>query len=215
MAASTSLTERQNEAFEFIRRYFREHRKPPTLKEIGAELGIRSSNGVFKLLKALEAKGHIRRDPHVARGVLLNDTEDPFTLGDSVPALPIVSRTSSAQPDKLRARPAGYLSVDPFWLNRADVDACLLARVGDDGMNPDGIRKGDVLVVEEVAASALRNGTLAAFLVGEELKVRRFHFANGRYHLRPADRKYTEDVFPPGDPQCHVVGQVLAIMRKV
>ena len=58
------LTARQNEAYEFIRLYMRTQRKPPTLKEIGGNLGIRSSNGVFKLLKALEKKGYIRREEH-------------------------------------------------------------------------------------------------------------------------------------------------------
>lgn len=211
-----ALTQRQSEALAYIRAYIREHRKPPTMKEIGAALGIRSTNGVFKLLTALEAKGEIRRTPHEARGLALNETEDPFTLlGSEAPTLLLVSRTSSAHPEELRARPSGSLSVDPFWLRGADQDACLLARVGDDGMNSDGIRKGDVVVVEETDAGALPNGALAACLVGEDLRVRRFHFGNGRYHLRPADRHYTEDVFAPNDPGCYVIGRVLAVMRKV
>ncbi|WP_243665197.1 LexA family protein [Rhodothermus marinus] len=57
------LTARQNEAYEFIRTYQRRHHKPPTLQEIGEALGIRSTNGVFKLLRALEKKGYLRRDP--------------------------------------------------------------------------------------------------------------------------------------------------------
>ncbi len=210
-----SLTERQNEAFEFVRRYVREHRKPPTLGEIGAALGIRSNNAVTKLVRALETKGYLGRDPHVARGIKLHETEDPFALGEGVPQLPIVSRTTSAQPEKLRSRPVGFLSADAFWLGGADPDACVFARAGDDGMNPDGIRKGDVVLVEEQDASALPAGTLAAVLVGDDLKVRRFHFANGRYHLRPADRRYSEEVFAPADAGCHVIGRVLAVMRKV
>ncbi len=210
----TALTERQNEALEFVRRYHREHRKPPTLREIGVALGIRSPNGVSKLLRALEAKGYLGRDPHVARGLVLRD-EDAHALGDGVPTVMIVSRTSSAQPERLRSRPNGVLALDPSWFDGADPDACILARAGDDGMNPDGIRKGDLLLIEEVDAGVLDNGTLTAFLVGEELKVRRFHHANGRHHLRPADRRYTEEVFAPGDARCHVVGRVLALMRKV
>ena len=78
------LTARQNEAYEFIRLYMRTQRKPPTLKEIGSNLGIRSSNGVFKLLKALEKKGYVRREEHAARGLdLVDDGGDSFALDDA------------------------------------------------------------------------------------------------------------------------------------
>jgi repressor LexA len=69
--------------------------------------------------------------------------------------------------------------------------------------------------VEEVDWKALDNGETVAVLLGETLVARRFDFANGRLHLRPADRTYSEDSYPPGDPDCHVVGRVLSIMRTL
>ena len=68
------LTERQNQVYEHVRAYFREHSKPPTLKEIGDALSIRSTNGVSKHLHALEQKGYIRRLPNEARGIVLTDS---------------------------------------------------------------------------------------------------------------------------------------------
>lgn len=210
------LTARQNEAYEFIRSYMRAERKPPTLKEIGASLGIRSPNGVFKLLKALEAKGYVRRQEHAARGLdLVDDGQDSFALDDAIPKLLVMSRTSSREPERLRQRPSAYLSVDPHLLRGKDEEACLIGRAGDDGMNGDGIRKGDLLVIEELPWKALTNGAIAAFLVGEELRARRFHFANGRLHLRPADRTYTEETYAPNDPGCHLIGQVIGLMRRM
>lgn len=210
------LTERQNQAYEFIRSYMRAHRKPPTLHEIGAALGIRSTNGVFKLVRALEKKGYVEREQHAARGLSLTDADDPFALDEPAPTLLLVSRTPSDQPHLLRQRPSGYLTVDPYFLRGVrDEEACLLARAGDDGMNGDGIHKGDFVVVEELPWQELQNGEVAAFLVREELQIRRFHFANGRIHLRPADRSYTEETFSPVDPGCHVVGRVVALLRKM
>ena len=212
------LTQRQNEAYEFIRSYMRDHRKPPTLTEIGDALGIASTNGVYKLLQALEKKGYIEREKHAARGLRLVDDEpgDPFALSDSVPSLPVVSRTASDRPERLRQRPSGFLTVDDRLLRTArDADACLIGRAGDDGMNGDGIRKGDFLLIEEMPWDDLENGTVAAFLVQELLLARRFHFANGMIHLRPADRHYTEETFPPQDPGCYVIGRVLGLMRML
>lgn len=215
MPSKQTLTQRQNEAFEFIRSYCRDQNRPPTLEEIGDALGIRSTNGVYKLLQALEKKGYIEREKHAARGLqIVDDEADPFSFGNGTPSLPIISRTASDQPEQLRERPSSYLSVDDRLLRGArDIDACLIGRAGDDGMNGDGIRKGDFLLIEEVDRAELRNGELAAFLVQEELQVRRYHFVNNRIHLRPADRTYTEETFPPEDPGCYVVGRILGLIR--
>jgi len=213
------LTERQNEAFEFIRSYMRDFRKPPTLKEIGTTLGIRSSNGVFKLVDALERKGYIQREQHAARGIRLVDADfDPFALDESMITLPVVSRTASDQPDQLRRNPKAYFATDRYFFQNTEArnpDRCLIGRAGDDGMNGDGIHKGDFLIIEELPWRRLHNGDVAAFLIREELVARRFHFANERIHLRPADRTYTEVTFPPEDPGCYVIGRVVGLIRRL
>ncbi len=208
------LTERQNEVYEFVRSYLRDRNKPPTLKEIGRGLGIRSTNGVYKLLSALEAKGYIRREKHVARGItLVEDAGDPFAFDVDATRLTVVHRTTGS-PEMLRRRSRRSLSVDPRLLHKAhDPEACLIVRAGDDGMNGDGIQKDDFLVVEEYPWQDLAKGRLVACLVHEELRVRRLYFTNGRLHLRPSDRHYTEETFPPGTSDCHVIGPVLALIR--
>ncbi len=213
----TRLTERQNQAYEFIRSYMRDYRKPPTLKDIGEALEIRSSGGVFKLLQVLEKKGYIEREKHTARGVRLVDADhDPFALDEGTPSLLVVSRTASDQPETLHDRPTAYFTVDPYFLRTTgDAETCLIGRASDDGMNGDGIRKGDFLIIEEMPWQQVRNGDIAAFLVYEELQVRRFFLANGRLHLRPADRTYTEETFSPNDPGCHVIGRVVGVMRRL
>jgi repressor LexA len=209
------LTQRQNEAYEFIRGYVDQHRKPPTMQEIGDALGIASTNGVYKLLTALEKKGWIEREKHAARGIRLPEADqDPFGMGGGLPSLPVVSRTASDQPERLRDRPRGTLSVDDRLLREADdPDACLIGRAGDDGMNGAGIHKGDLLLIEEADWADLDNGVLVAALVEETLIPREFYFANRRIHLRPEDRHYSEETFPPKHPGCYVIGRLLGLIR--
>lgn len=210
------LTERQYQALKFIRTYIRDFRKPPTLKEIGDALNIRSSNGVFKLVKTLEKKGYVNRDQHTARGLRLIDTDDPFDTDDSIPLLKVVSRTASDQPEQLHHRPTTHFSVDPYFLRTVGhVEACLIGRASDDGMNGDGVRKGDFLIIEEMSWQELENGDLAAFLVREELLARHFFLANERIHLRPADRTYTEETYSYDDPGCYVIGRIAGVMRRL
>lgn len=212
------LTERQNEAYEFILAQVRDHRAVPTLREIGQALDIRSPNAVTKLVRALVAKGYLLHTPHAARGLRLADAAAALggSASEDAPLLPLVGRASAAQPEMLRRRPERFYAFDAQLLPRtAAPEACLMVRAGDDGMNADGLRKGDLVVVLECDASDLRNGDLGAFLVGETVQIRTFHLANGKWHLRPADRRYTEETYLPGSPQCHLIGRALALVRRL
>lgn len=212
----TGLTERQNQAYEFIRSFMREHRKPPTLKEIGEALDMRSTNGVSKMLHALQSKGYIEREQNKARGMrLVGNDIDAFAPEEELPNLPLISRTASDQPELLRQRPKRYITVDPSFFGKRDDEKCIMCLAGDDGMNRAGIYKGDYLIVEEVPWQQIRNDTVVAFLVREEVRVRHFFHANGRIHLRPADRHYTEETYPPNDPECYIIGRVIALTRRL
>lgn len=66
-----SLTDRQARILDFVRGYLAANGYPPTLREIGAHMGIRSTNGVNDHQRALERKGHIERLPMLSRGIRL------------------------------------------------------------------------------------------------------------------------------------------------
>jgi repressor LexA len=210
------LTERQNDALEFIRGYTRERGKPPTLREIGEALGMRSSNGVHKLVGALEAKGYLRREPNVSRGlVLASDEGDAFDLGGGS-SLPLLGRVSSHEPEALRRRPRSWVQVDPRLLGTGvDPAACVIAVAGDDGMVGEAIRKGDLLVVEEVDRRALAAGETVVAILEEQTVARRYAFSAGRIHLRPTERSYADETFAPDDPGCHLIGRVVLVIRRM
>lgn len=212
------LTERQNAAYEYIVAYAREHRTFPTLREIGAALGIVSSNGVTKMVDALVRKGYLTRLPNVARGLRLTDTA-PLAGGgsDDAPLLPLIGRASSSGAARdLRRRPERFYALDAQLLPRStDPADCLMVRAGDDGMSASGIRKGDLVVVEEMHARDLHAGDVAAFLVGDAVRIRAFTLANGTWHLRAADARYTDETFLPGTDACALVGRAVAVIRRL
>ena len=67
---TTELTSRQQQIFDWMKGFIRQHRMPPTVREIGHAFGIKSSS-VFELLKALERKGYIKREPRKARFIAI------------------------------------------------------------------------------------------------------------------------------------------------
>ena len=207
------LTQRQNEVFEYVRTYFRDRGRPPTLKEIGAALRIASPAGVRKHLIALERKGYLKRQPRVARGVRLAGAElDPFAAGLGSVSLPVVSQRADS--DALRYTPAAYFRVDPYFLAKADrQEQCLLGVCTDDGMSTAGIRKGDFLVIEALHVRRLRNVETVAVRVGEELRARQFVRQRSSVLLSPADSRYAAMTFIPGE--AHIIGRVVAVMRRI
>lgn len=218
------LTERQTQVFEFIRSYLRAHSRPPTIVEIGRGLGIASSNGVHRLVVALETKGYVRRRRNEARGLSLVDDDGPPSA-DAPGVLMLKTREGAGA----RARPLTSdmaefplprsrrpLLVDPALLpDGFDPDACLGIVVGDDGMLADGIRKDDRVVVEETEWTHIPNGALVAVLFYDRVVVRRFELVNGRLHFRVANRTYRDQTAHPSDPEYFVIGRALALLRPL
>lgn len=71
------LTIRQTMVLDFVRRHLEEHGYPPTLREIGKHMGIRSTNGVNDHLRALERKGYLRRADLLSRGIRIGEFAPP------------------------------------------------------------------------------------------------------------------------------------------
>ena len=219
------LTERQTQVYEFLRAYVRQQGRPPTVVEIGRSLGIASTNGVHRLVVALETKGYVQRRPREARGLSLVD-EESGTAGGEAPGV-LMLKTTEGAGRRARAltsdtaehplpRSRRPLLVDPALLpDDVDLDTCIGVVAGDDGMLADGIRKDDLLVVEETDWTHVPNGALVAALLFDRVVVRRFELANGRLHFRVANRTFSDLNTRPDDPEVFVLGRVVAMMRPL
>ena len=94
-----SLSFRQQNILQFIREFIAEHHFPPTIREIGENVGISSTSVVNYNLNALEKKGFIVRDRNVSRGLRLSKPETarrPAMLG--VVHVPLVGRIAAGEP---------------------------------------------------------------------------------------------------------------------
>src|SRR5512140_2767669 len=97
------LTERQLEVLRFIARQIDDAGYPPTIREIGEGLDIRSTNGVNDHLKALERKGYLSRDPVKSRALIPTDAARSV-LGEAARPANVVSISSKAS-----ARPSARI----------------------------------------------------------------------------------------------------------
>ncbi len=202
------LTKRQGEALEFIRRFMKEHSKPPTFRELGEQMGISSTRAVSDLLKALERKGYIEREAGRSRGINLPKTEltNP-DLPPSVRTIPVVSRIESRE--IIFSNIVDVLHFDAKLLPDGELFA---VKVSDDAMNFVGLFKGDYVICRRVALpdqNSLVLGSAAGVLI-----VRFFELANEKIHLKPSNKSYQVLSFSPDDRQFFVAGEVVLTFRK-
>jgi len=141
------LTHRQQQVLDFIRESISERGYPPTLREIGAHMGIRSTNGVNDHLRALERKGYLTREDMKSRALRPKDRDREAIIGDddNVIEIPILGRVAAGAPiladehviDSVHVTPRMFRGVkDVFGL-----------RTSGDLMIDDGIFNGDYIFV--------------------------------------------------------------------
>ena len=101
------LTKRQEQTLDFIRESIRGRGYPPTLREIGEHMGIRSTNGVNDHLRALERKGYLRREDMKSRALRLMgggeeeaqaSTTDHGASADDIIPIPVLGRVAAGLP---------------------------------------------------------------------------------------------------------------------
>lgn len=93
------LTERQSQILGFIKQQVREKGYPPSVREIGDAVGLRSSSTVHGHLRRLESKGYIRRDPTKPRAIeVLDDELAESQIMKDLIAVPVVGNVTAGQP---------------------------------------------------------------------------------------------------------------------
>src|SRR3954452_13139127 len=161
------LTKRQQEIFDFIKRYSAEHGYPPTVRDIGKAIGLTSSSTVHAHLANLEKLGLLRRDPPKPRALELLGQAPKKMVGPS--GLPVIGRVAAGQP--LLAEEYIEEDVDVPEIAGCDKGEYVL-NVQGDSMKDAGILEVDYVVVRPQDTAT--DGQIIVALVGDEATVKRF-----------------------------------------
>ena len=201
------LTKRQQEIFDFIKRYSAKYGYPPTVRDIGKAVGLASSSTVHAHLANLEKIGLLRRDPSKPRAIELLDRAVEGVKNVVKPnGLPLVGHVAAGQPVLAEENIEDYVEV-PDVAGGSDGD--YLLRVRGDSMKDAGIIEGDFVVVRPQETAA--DGDIVVALVGEEATVKRFYRENDHVRLQPENAAME----PIRSKEVRVLGQVVGLLRKV
>ncbi len=180
------LTARQLQVLNAIRGFIEDHGYPPSIRELGLIVGIKSTNGVSDHLKALERKGYLTRDESKSRA--LNPTPDltvASTSGesDNVVAIPILGRIAAGNPILAVETSNDTVYIDRYFVGNNDPVFGL--RVVGESMIGDGIFDGDYIFVRK--KSIARPGEIVVAMIEDEATVKRYFPEGDRIRFQPSN----------------------------
>jgi repressor LexA len=199
-----NLTKRQQEIFDFIKRYSSQHGYPPTVRDIGKAIGLTSSSTVHAHLANLEKVGLLRRDPTKPRAIEVLVDKAKQAVAPS--GLPLVGQVAAGQPVLAEENIEEYVELPEI---AGGEDGDFILAVKGDSMRDVGIFAGDHVIVQsrEVAS----DGEIVVALVGEEATVKRFFREDDHVRLQPENSAYE----PIRSRDVQVLGRVVGVCRKV
>jgi repressor LexA len=200
------LTKRQQEIFDFIKRYSAKYGYPPTVRDIGKAVGLASSSTVHAHLANLERIGLLRRDPTKPRAIELLDRAVDGVRSLVRPGLPLVGQVAAGQPVLAEENIEEYVQTPAF---AGGEDGEYLLRVRGESMRNVGILEGDLVVVRPQDTAV--DGEIVVALVGEEATVKRFFQETDHIRLQPEN----ETMEPIRSRDVRVLGRVVGLMRNL
>ncbi|WP_204037285.1 transcriptional repressor LexA [Micromonospora qiuiae] len=205
-----SLTDRQRQILAVIRAWVQRHGYPPTVREIGAAVGLGSPSSVAHHLKTLAHHGLIRRAPGGPRAVdarPLVDDDDPPVKSEAQRGtrVPLLGAIAAGTPILAEEHVEEMLALPAELVGRGTLFAL---RVRGDSMIEAAITDGDFIVVRQQAVAD--NGDLVAAMIDGEATVKQYRTRDGRIELVPRNPRYP---ILPGD-HATILGKVVCILHR-
>ncbi|MER7247439.1 transcriptional repressor LexA [Kribbella sp. NPDC000426] len=206
---TAALPERQQRILVVIRDWVTRHGYPPSSRQIGDAVGLRSSSSVSKHLASLEEKGFLRRSPSVSRPIdvrmFLQETSTQTTSDDNVP-VPVVGDIAAGTPISAIEHVDDVMQLPRGLTGRGTVFGL---RVRGESMVDAAICDGDIVVVRQ--QSEAHSGQIVAAMIDEEATVKVYRRRNGHVYLEPRNPAY--EVID-GD-NASILGVVVSVLRSV
>jgi repressor LexA len=212
---TSELTARQRTILEMIHTHVDLHGYPPSVREIGDAVGLRSPSSVHAQLETLEAKGYLRRDPTKPRAIEVLFDADTGLAAERRPArsVPLLGRIAAGTPILAEEQ------VEEIYPMPADLVGdgnTFMLEVAGDSMIDAGILDGDYVIVRQQPTA--RTGEIVAAMVPSEFgdfaeaTVKRIRHRGSAVILEPANERMSPYEAPAGT---EIIGKVVAVFRKI
>lgn len=195
------LTPKQQALCEFVRSYSQERGYPPTIREIGAHLGLRSPSTVSFHLKKLREAGVLNLEEGKTRSITLAEDALPQVLQRG--QVPLVGDVAAGSPILAEEHIEEYITFD----TGAHPEDFFALRVRGESMLDAGILPGDLVVVRSQPDA--NSGEIVVALFQDEATVKTLSKRNGEVWLLPENPDYE----PIDGTQARILGKVIGLVR--
>ena len=202
------LTIKQKKLLDYIKSYYQDKDLFPTFDEMKDNLSIKSKSGIYKLLSSLEDKGYIRKTPHKARAIELNDFRKSSNEADKT-NLPFLGRIAAGNPIEAITGSFEQISVPNYLINNKKEHFTL--EVNGDSMIEEGIHDGDIVVISKT--NLAETGDIVVALVDEnEVTLKKFRSFKNSIALEPSNKNFKTRIF--GKDRVKIQGKLVGLIRK-
>ena len=217
----TGLTARQQRVLMFLREEIERRGYPPSMREIGAAVGLTSTSSVAHQLRTLEGLGYVKRDPHRPRALeiflpevlaarrSLSAEVDETDIRDSAPEpvnIPMVGRIAAGGPILAEEH---VEEIFPMPKSLVGDGTLFMLEVSGDSMIDAAICSGDYVVIRQQPVA--ENGEIVAAMLDGEATVKTFQRKDGKVWLLPHNENYS----PIDGTHATILGKVTAVLRRV
>ena len=202
------ISERQKYILDIIKRSIAEKGFPPTVREIGAIIGVSSSATTQFHLKKLIEKGYIKKGDSKSRTVELLVPNEYLEKNDKVIEVPLLGKVTAGNPIEAIEMPDEFFSL-PVGLipNKKEV---FTLKVSGESMINVGIYDGDIIIVQR--QNTANNGdTVVAMTEENTVTVKTFYKEKDYIRLQPEN----DFMAPIILPNCTILGKVIGLYRKL
>ena len=210
-----SLNKREKAILKYIEKQIKTNGYPPSVREIGKAVGLKSTATVHGYLRALQEKGYIQKEEQKGRtlkllkgGVLENQQTLDKRLynGKELVDVPVIGKITAGEP---------ILAVEnvtdtfPIPIDFVGNSESFMLTVRGESMIEAGILNGDYILVKK--QNTANNGEIVVALIGEEATVKTFYKEKDHIRLQPENSTMDPIIVPT----CEILGKVAGVFRKI
>ncbi len=202
-----NLGKRQQQIFDFIKSEIISKGYPPTVREIGQNVGLKSTSTVHGHLDRLEEKGLIRRDRTKPRAIEIM-TEDFYNMSPEMVNVPILGRVAAGEPLLAVEETDRFFQLPLEFAPRGEI---FMLEIKGESMVDAGIYDGDFIVVQK--KNTARNGEKIVALLDDSVTCKTYYNEGDHIRLQP-ENSFMEPIIVK-DENFSILGKVLSLYRRM
>ena len=209
------LSKRERAILDYIEKQATKNGYPPSVREIGKAVGLKSSATVHGYLAKLEQKGYIKKEAQKGRTLKLlkgssgkptTDSKKDFYTGKEMVDVPVIGKITAGAPILAVENVTDTFPIPIDFVGNAE---SFMLTVRGESMIEAGILDGDYILVRR--QNTANNGEIVVALIEDEATVKTFYKEKDHIRLQPENSTMDPIIVP----DCKILGKVSGVFRKM